>query len=104
MVQKFHYPLIDSESSLPNGTYNRPMQIGDEDTGKNRRIEQRVLWTTEAQKKTQVLEILRRYGPEDRVSFLLQTRTDCTAVIVLLFMGGPVGVTAVMPLFFFGQV
>lgn len=30
------------------------VQIGDEDTGKNRRIEQRVLWMTEAQKKAKV--------------------------------------------------
>lgn len=60
------------------------MQIGDEDTGKNRRIDQRVLWTTEAQKKTQVLDILRRYGPEDRVSFLPRARTGCTVVIVPL--------------------
>ncbi|CAN0486351.1 unnamed protein product, partial [Scytosiphon promiscuus] len=36
-----------------------PEQIGDEDTGKNRRIDQRVLWMTEAQKKTKVVELLR---------------------------------------------
>ncbi|CAM9545263.1 unnamed protein product, partial [Ectocarpus fasciculatus] len=42
-------------------------QIGDEDTGKNRRIEQRVLWMTEAQKKTKVTELLRGHDKEDRV-------------------------------------
>lgn len=85
MVQNFNCRVIDSESYLPNGTYNRLMQIGDEDTGKNRRIDQRVIWTTESQKKTQVLDILRRYGPEDRVRVLLRTKTYgyCTAVIVL---------------------
>ncbi|CAN0450575.1 unnamed protein product [Discosporangium mesarthrocarpum] len=36
-----------------------PAIIGDEDTGKNRRIEQRVLWLTESQKKNRVIEILR---------------------------------------------
>ncbi|CAM9802029.1 unnamed protein product [Ascophyllum nodosum] len=50
------------------------VQIGDEDTGKNRRIDQRVLWMTETQKKTKVLEILRSHGKDDRVLVFINTK------------------------------
>lgn len=59
----------------------RSAQIGDEDTGKNRRIDQRVLWMTEAQKKTKVVELLRGHDKDDRVSTVDVTgdmyRTAC---------------------------
>lgn len=52
------------------------VQIGDEDTGKNRRIEQRVLWMTEAQKKTKVVELLRGHGEDDRVLVFINTKKN----------------------------
>lgn len=54
--------------SLSLNVFSCLTQIGDEDTGKNRRIEQRVLWMTETQKKTRVVEILRSHSEDDRVS------------------------------------
>lgn len=60
---KFGSPCLSP--SLLVGFFCR--QIGDEDTGKNRRIEQRVLWMTEAQKKSKVVELLRGHNKDDRV-------------------------------------
>ncbi|CAM9318730.1 unnamed protein product [Scytosiphon promiscuus] len=52
------------------------VQIGDEDTGKNRRIDQRVLWMTEAQKKTKVVELLRAHDKDDRVLVFINTKKN----------------------------
>ncbi|CAM9464920.1 unnamed protein product [Phaeothamnion confervicola] len=57
------------------------VQIGDEDTGKNRRIEQRVLSVPEAQKKARLAEILRLQGRDDKVIVFVNTKksTDLLA-------------------------
>jgi ATP-dependent RNA helicase DDX23/PRP28 len=43
------------------------VRIGDEDSGKNKRIEQRVMFVPEAQKKTKLVEELRRLSTSDKV-------------------------------------
>ena len=57
------------ENAAPSAPTEAP-EPDEEDTGKNRRIEQRVLWMTEAQKKTKVTELLRGHDKEDRVQYL----------------------------------
>ena len=43
------------------------IKIGDEDTGKNKRIEQRVLMVTEPQKKNKLVEEIRRLTSTEKV-------------------------------------
>ena len=43
------------------------IKIGDETSGKNKRIEQRVVFVTEGQKKTKLTEELRRLRTTDKV-------------------------------------
>ena len=43
------------------------MYTGDEDSGKNKRIEQRVIFMTEAQKKGKLSDELRRLGSNEKV-------------------------------------
>lgn len=50
------------------------VRIGDEDSGKNKRIEQRVLFVPEAQKKTKVVEELRRMASSDKVIVFVNSK------------------------------
>ncbi|CAM9400317.1 unnamed protein product [Pylaiella littoralis] len=69
MAKKYlRHPAIVQARSIPH--------IGDEDTGKNRRIDQRVLWMTEAQKKTKVVELLRGHDKDDRVLVFINTKKN----------------------------
>ena len=43
------------------------IKIGDEDTGKNKRIEQRVHFVTEGQKKNKLVDELRRLNSTEKV-------------------------------------
>lgn len=50
------------------------VRIGDEDTGKNKRIEQRVMFVPEAQKKTKLVEELRRLASADKVIVFVNSK------------------------------
>eukprot|EP01032_Pedospumella_encystans_P018991 gene18991-21602_t len=50
------------------------VRIGDEDSGKNKRIEQRVLFVPEAQKKSKVVEELRRMASSDKVIVFVNSK------------------------------
>jgi ATP-dependent RNA helicase DDX23/PRP28 len=44
------------------------VKIGDEETGKNKRIEQRVMFLSEGQKKNKLIEELNKLGSQEKVS------------------------------------
>lgn len=50
------------------------VRIGDEDTGKNKRIEQKVLFVPEAQKKSKIVEELRRLSSSDKVIVFVNSK------------------------------
>lgn len=54
------------------------IKIGDEETGKNKRIEQRVMFISEAQKKNKLIEELSKLGNSEKVS------EYCTDVLCLI--------------------
>lgn len=50
------------------------IKIGDEDTGKNKRIEQHVYFLSEAQKKNKLMEQLRRLEPSDKAIVFINSK------------------------------
>ena len=50
------------------------VKIGDEDTGKNKRIEQRVMFVTDSQKKGMLTEELRRMGANDKIIIFINSK------------------------------
>ncbi len=50
------------------------IRIGDEDTGKNKRIEQRVLFITESQKKSELTKLLQRLSSNDKVIVFINSK------------------------------
>ncbi|KAJ1460165.1 P-loop containing nucleoside triphosphate hydrolase protein [Pelagophyceae sp. CCMP2097] len=54
--------------------------IGDEDSGKNKRIEQRIAYMKDAEKKNQLAELLRRKGPEDKYIVFCNEKKTCDVV------------------------
>ncbi len=52
------------------------IKIGDEESGKNKRIEQRVLFITEGQKKSKLVEELRNLISNEKVWFLREHQLE----------------------------
>ncbi|KAJ1425268.1 P-loop containing nucleoside triphosphate hydrolase protein [Ochromonadaceae sp. CCMP2298] len=50
------------------------IRIGDEDSGKNKRIEQRVVFVAEAQKKSRVSDDLRRMSSQDKIIVFVNSK------------------------------
>jgi ATP-dependent RNA helicase DDX23/PRP28 len=50
------------------------IRIGDEDTGKNKRIEQRVMFITEGQKKNELTKLLQRLSSTDKVIVFINSK------------------------------
>lgn len=50
------------------------IRIGDEDTGKNKRIEQRVFFITEAQKKARIIEEVKKLSDTDKVIIFVNSK------------------------------
>lgn len=53
------------------------VKIGDSSSGKNKRIEQRVIFTTEPAKKSLVVDILRGRTPEDKFIVFVNAKRAC---------------------------
>ena len=51
------------------------IRIGDEDTGKNKRIEQRVYFIAEAQKRSKLMDELHRMSAVDKVNYITNDGT-----------------------------
>ena len=57
------------------------MKIGDEDSGKNKRIEQVILFVTEGKKFDNLVDLLRRSKDKnDKVICFVNVRTQCDIV------------------------
>ena len=56
------------------------VRIGDVDSGKNKRIEQHVLYLADAQKKGKLTEELRKLSPEDKIIIFVNEKKTCDAI------------------------
>lgn len=61
------------------------VKIGDEETGKNKRIEQRVMFLSEGQKKNKLIEELNKLGNQEKVSKYHNCLFEFTTLIVKYF-------------------
>ena len=56
------------------------IKIGDQDSGKNRRIEQRILWMPEGQKRSKINDILRSLGKSDKGIVFVNAKKQADSV------------------------
>jgi len=56
------------------------IRIGDEDTGKNKRIDQRVHFITEGQKKSQIIQEVSRLSKTDKVIIFVNAKKQCDVI------------------------
>mmetsp|Transcript_40467 Transcript_40467/g.59613 ORF Transcript_40467/g.59613 Transcript_40467/m.59613 type:complete len:424 (-) Transcript_40467:248-1519(-) len=64
------------------------VEIGDEDTGKNKRITQHILMCTEPQKKSKILEHLRRQSGEDKFIIFVNAKKSADVLARTLEQNG----------------
>lgn len=63
------------------------IKIGDQDSGKNKRIDQHVIFTTEPNKRNMLLDLLRRRQPSEKYIVFVNAKRQCDVVARILEQG-----------------